>query len=118
MGRKLTTQEAADMLKVKASTVVARIKRGELKAVYAGKRYVVDESDLAAYLGAPDETASLNADIAQLEHDKKVTDLKLAISEGELKLAENEARKKGIADILQQQQDNLAFKAQMDKRAE
>jgi len=51
MGTLLTTEEVADILKIKAHTVRELIKRGEIKAMKVSNRLLrIDEDDLNAYL--------------------------------------------------------------------
>ena len=50
----ISTQEAADLLTVKQSTIYRLVSRGELRGVKIGGRLVILERDLKAYLGVED----------------------------------------------------------------
>ncbi|GLC81173.1 substrate-binding domain-containing protein [Lacrimispora brassicae] len=57
-----TTQEVADQLKIKKSTVYELIKRGELKASKVGKQIRISQEQLAEYLKAPDKGSLAQAE--------------------------------------------------------
>ncbi len=62
MEKVYTTQEVADQLKIKKSTVYELIKRGELKATKVGKQIRVSQEQLDEYLKAPDTSSASKAE--------------------------------------------------------
>ncbi len=57
-----TTQEVADQLKIKKSTVYELIKRGELRANKVGKQIRISQEQLDEYLKVPNSSSSFQAD--------------------------------------------------------
>ncbi|WP_312429586.1 helix-turn-helix transcriptional regulator [Lacrimispora sp.] len=57
-----TTQEVADQLKIKKSTVYELIKRGELRANKVGKQIRISQEQLDEYLKVPNNSSSFQAD--------------------------------------------------------
>jgi excisionase family DNA binding protein len=65
MSRKLTLAEAAESARCCADTIRRRVRSGELPASLVAGRYLIDESDLIAFMGrvkpAPKTAAAANA---------------------------------------------------------
>ncbi len=91
MTRRVTSQEAAEILGVSRKTVERRIKSGQLSATKEGRRYIVDLPD------EPEEEAKSRQ---QTGDDSK--DVRLAAALAELEAVRSER------DYLRQQTDNLS----------
>ncbi len=103
-----TTQEVADQLKIKKSTVYELIKRGELKAAKVGKQIRISKEQLEEYLKAPKNNSLFQAeeplprimDIPQFTADAAIRQMDYLLNTSGLIISSQESR---VVELLRSQ---------------
>lgn len=103
-----TTQEVADQLKIKKSTVYELIKRGELKAAKVGKQIRISQDQLDEYLKTPKNGSSFQTeeplprimDIPQFTADAAIRQMDYLLNTSGLIISSQESR---VAELLRSQ---------------
>ena len=103
-----TTQEVADQLKIKKSTVYELIKRGELKAAKVGKQIRISQEQLDEYLKTPKNGSLFQAeeplprimDIPQFTADAAIRQMDYLLNTSGLIISSQESR---VVELLRSQ---------------